>query len=448
MTRRLPDPDQAPLRGGPLEIVFAGERVRAFEGESVAAALFASGTRVLSRSLKYHRPRSFFCMSGHCGGCLVRIDGVPNLRACQTPCSPGLEVAAQNAYPSADIDLLEAVDWFFPRGMNHHTLMTGSKVLNAVANKVVRQLSGLGELPDRAAEAPPPVRAASPDVVVVGGGPAGLAAATAAARRGARTLLVDEQPITGGSLLVDPRHGGGVAAKRVAAARAAGVEILAGGTAIAYFPEDDGGVLAVATAHGLLRITARCHVYATGGYPVNLLFGNNDRPGVLAARAVGRLLVQHGVLAGERIVVVGSGGHEEAAVGYVAALCRALSTAGAEVVAIDQVGTRVLQARGRNWVKAVDVRGPDGKERRIDCDAVAVAAVPAPASEAPRQHGCAVELDPARGGFRVVVHADGRTSVDGVLACGDVCGYVGPDAAARHGERVGETAAAVAAGRS
>ena len=108
----------------------------------------------------------------------------------------------------------------------------------------------------------------------------------------------------------------------------------------------------------------------------------------------------------------------------------------------------VLQARGRRWVKGLDVRGPDGKVRRVDCDAVAVVAVPAPASEGARQHGCAVELAPGRGGFRVIAAADGRTSAAAVVACGDVCGYVGPDEAARHGGRAGATAAAIAAGRS
>ena len=125
-------------------------RVRAFADESIAAAALASGTRVLSRSLKYHRPRTFFCLEGHCSGCLVRLDGVPNLRACQAPCTAGAEVEGQNAFPSAEVDLLGAVDFLFARGMDHHTLMTGSSVLNKLANKVVRQLSGLGKLPDRA----------------------------------------------------------------------------------------------------------------------------------------------------------------------------------------------------------------------------------------------------------------------------------------------------------
>ena len=121
MTRRLPWPADGDVgRGAAIELVFEGSTVRAFAGESVAAALFASGERVMARSLKYHRPRTFFCLSGHCSGCLVRADGVPNLRACQLEARAGMEVHGQNAYPSPDFDVLGAVDFLFAGGMDHH----------------------------------------------------------------------------------------------------------------------------------------------------------------------------------------------------------------------------------------------------------------------------------------------------------------------------------------
>jgi len=435
VTRRLPCSDEQ--RGAAVDLVLEGAPVRAFAGESVAAALFASGRRVLSRSLKYHRPRTLFCMEGHCGGCLVRIDGVPNLRACQTSCVEAREVETQNAYPSAEIDLLGAVDFMFRRGMDHHSLMTGSSILNHLANKVVRQLSGLGKLPSQAPDQQPAVQPLDVDVAVIGGGPAGLAASTAAASAGAATVLIDDQMHLGGSLLADPRFGVAEADRRATAARVAGVRALSGATAIAFYPEDSGGVLAVAAPDGLVRVRARRWVWATGGYPVNLLFHDNDRPGVLAARAVGRLLVQHAILAGERIcVVVGDG-----VVDYAHALSRALRDAGAEVTEV--AAADVDRARGRGWVTGVDLAA---RRRRIDCDVIAVAALPSPASEGPRQQGCQVVLDPARGGFRVVVDGEGRTSAAGVLACGDVCGYMGPAAAADAGARIGAVAAAEARG--
>src|SRR6188474_1918927 len=146
--RRLPDFD----RGSAVSLRVEDQPVRAFDRESVAVALHASGARVLSRSLKYHRPRSFFCLEGHCGGCLMRIDGRPNLRACMERAADGARIEGQNAYPSPSMDVLGAVDWLFPGGMNHHTLMTGSRLLNQVVSKVVRHLSGLGTLPGGSAD--------------------------------------------------------------------------------------------------------------------------------------------------------------------------------------------------------------------------------------------------------------------------------------------------------
>ncbi|HEY0193909.1 MAG TPA: FAD-dependent oxidoreductase, partial [Kofleriaceae bacterium] len=354
-----------------------------------------------------------------------------NLRACQAACEAGAEVSGQNAFPSAEVDLLGAVDFLFSRGMDHHTLATSSSVLNKLANKVVRQLSGLGKLPDQPATHLPGVAVRAVDVCVIGGGPAGLTAATTTARAGKTTILIDDQLRPGGSLRTDPRTGRKLAEQGWSAALAAGVEVLARSTAIGYFPEDDGGVLAVSAPDRLYRIHASQWIWATGGYPVNLPFPDNDRPGVLAARGVGRLLVDHGILAGDRVAIVEV--PEMAA--DATALASALYESGAEVVRIalaNATGTR-----GRGWVSAIDT--PTGK---VDCDLIAVAAVPAPASEGPRQQGCKVVLDPPAGGFRVAVDADGRTSAPGVWACGDVTGYRGPAASAADGARVGANVAA------
>jgi sarcosine oxidase subunit alpha len=428
VARRLPGHDA--VRGEAVELRIADTTVRAFADESIAAAALASGTKVLSRSLKYHRPRTFFCLEGHCSGCLVRLSGVPNLRACLSPCTPGAEVEGQNAFPSAEVDLLGAVDFLFSRGMDHHTLMTGSSVLNKLANKVVRQLSGLGKLPDAPAGELPEVQRYDVDVCVIGGGPAGLEAATQCARAGKSTVIVDDQLRPGGSMRCDPRTGRGAAEASWRAATEAGTAVLARSTAIGFFPEDDGGVLAVAAPERLYRIYAKAWIWATGGYPVNLPFSDNDRPGVIAARAVGRLLVDHGILAGDRVAIV----EVPELADDVTALANALTTAGAEVSRRPLAS--VTGARGRSWVSALQA----GRET-FECDVVAVAAIPAPASEGARQQGCRVVLDPPAGGFRIVVDGDGRTTAPGVWACGDVTGYLGPAASAADGARVGANVA-------
>jgi pyruvate/2-oxoglutarate dehydrogenase complex dihydrolipoamide dehydrogenase (E3) component len=66
-----------------------------------------------------------------------------------------------------------------------------------------------------------------------------------------------------------------------------------------------------------------------------------------------------------------------------------------------------------------------------------VATTPAPASELARQLGAVVSFDLGAGGFAVQVDERFATAAPRVFACGDVTGYVGPEAAARAGAQAG-----------
>jgi sarcosine oxidase, subunit alpha len=438
-------PPGAP-RGPAISLELEGQTVRAFEGEPVAVALYAAGIRLLGRSTKYHRPRGLFCASGHCASCLMRIDGRPNLRACVTPAHAGLRCQRQNAFPDPEVDLLRAADWLFPKGMDHHRLMTGSRLGNELFVKLVRQMGGTGLLPDDPPEELPLATDEVVDVCIVGAGPAGLAAAAAlrSEARGARVLVVDDQDRPGGSLLAEP---GGLAraAQLAAAAEARGAVLWPRATAIAYYPEDgparagawDGppGVLAVARPAGLARISARRFLYATGAYDQNLPVPDNDRPGVLAARAVGRLAFRWGVRPGARVVVATPADQAPAFAAYVQRLVAGLEARGVPCTVLaagTEPGHDVLRGGGLD----------------LDRDALAMAAQPAPASELPRHHRAdpgVVRFDPARGGFCVVTDDRGRCG-PGVFAAGDVTGYLGPEAAGEAGGRVGAHLAASLAG--
>jgi sarcosine oxidase subunit alpha len=439
-------------RGLPCAIDFEGSTVRAFVNEPVAVALYAAGVRTLGRSTKFHRPRGLFCLEGHCASCFLRIDGRPNLRACMTPARPGLRCERQNSFPNAEIDLLAVADWMFPHGMDHHTLLTGNRLANRLLVSVVRQMGGSGTLPDAPTSRRTQPRQEIVDVCVVGAGPAGLTAAGALGRLAprARVLLVDEQAEPGGSWLAEP---GGVQRARAAAdrARAAGTLLLTSATAIGFFPEDHvtsaafdladlanftdladdsiPGTLAVATPEGLIRIAARRFLYATGGYDQNLAFLDNDRPGVISARACGRLAFRHGVRPGRHVAIVGAARlGDRLAVGLAGAGVRA-----DRIHRINPEAERPISANGATALRGLIVADADGRQRRIRADTIAVAAIPAPASELPRQHGADVRLDEALGGFAVVVDGRFQTSVAGVYACGDVAGYAGPDLAAAAG---------------
>ena len=67
----------------------------AVEGESIAAALLASGRRSTRVTARAGEPRGYFCGMGVCHDCLVTADGLPNVRACMTPVKEGLRVEIQ-----------------------------------------------------------------------------------------------------------------------------------------------------------------------------------------------------------------------------------------------------------------------------------------------------------------------------------------------------------------
>src|SRR5256885_15768684 len=105
---------------------FEGQSIPAFEGDSVAAALFAAGRRIFTRSFKYHRPRGLLCCAGRCPNCMMNVDGAPNVRTCVTPARAGMQVRAQNAWPSLETDALAflgRLETVLPVGFYYKTLM-------------------------------------------------------------------------------------------------------------------------------------------------------------------------------------------------------------------------------------------------------------------------------------------------------------------------------------
>ncbi|MDP1799997.1 MAG: (2Fe-2S)-binding protein [Bacteroidota bacterium] len=85
------------IRGKEIEIIVDGESVKAFEGESVAAALFANGQRISRSTTKENSLRGMYCGIGMCFECVMTIDNIPNTRTCQTFVREGMFIETQQA---------------------------------------------------------------------------------------------------------------------------------------------------------------------------------------------------------------------------------------------------------------------------------------------------------------------------------------------------------------
>ena len=83
------------IRGTKISFFFEGREIDAYEGETIAAALWAAGERVARHSPKRKEPRGIFCAIGYCSDCLMVVDGVPNIRTCVTLVEQGMKVEIQ-----------------------------------------------------------------------------------------------------------------------------------------------------------------------------------------------------------------------------------------------------------------------------------------------------------------------------------------------------------------
>lgn len=412
-----------PLRY-PVTLYVDDVPVRAERGEPIAVSLAAAGKLVLGRSAKYHRPRGPVCFGGRCDGCLMRVDGVPNVMTCHATAHEGARVQTQNVLGSAERDVLALTDWFFPEGMDHHHMFTRFSPINRVMRKVARRIAGVGTLPDRPLDPTTP-REEEIDVLVVGGGASGVLAANAAAKRGARTMIVEERRLGGEVALRGerlPPLGPPVALRERTVALGLWCEVGAGFRG--RDREEPARWVLLGDDEGVIRVHARAIVVATGAEEGALPVAGNDRPGVVSALGALRMLA-HGVLIGDRIVFVG----EEDALAVVR---QRLVAAGANEVRtfatheVEVVGGRPAVA----WVR---VRG-----ERVACDAVVTGSAPSAVYALAGQAGAEVRFDGR--GFVVVADDEGRTADGATFAVGRCTGRRGAAAYAQ-AERAGGLAA-------
>ena len=456
MTRLETQPAERIRRDRPIAFSFDGRSVAAFEGDTIASALMASGRNVLSRSFKYHRPRGELCGCGQCSNSLFDVDGFPGVRGCSEPVRAGMRVRHQNAWPSLGFDVMRATDKFggpfTPVGFYYKTFIRPRR-LWPLYEKVLRNAAGLGVLPEQQDEREwrTEYRRRHCDVLVIGGGIAGLSAAVRAAELGADVVLCDDDAEPGGALLATGDHAR--VRQLTEWARAAGVEILSRAPALGYFD----GLVPVWQGDTLHQIRARRHVAATGSIEQPLVFPGNDLPGVMLASGAQRLAACYAVAAGSNAVVATTNDQ-----GLQAAL--ALHRAGVQVAAVADLrpgvgdrrlgadlagagirlfaGATVVRAKGDKHVKRAtiarvdqDGRAVGGSEERIRCDLLAVSGGAIPASSLLLQAGARAAYDPASGRF-----LPGELPA-GVHAAGAVVGHDDPAIAALAGTVAGTEAA-------
>lgn len=324
MMRLQAQPGEVIDRSAPLTFTWNGRRYPGYAGDTIASALAAAGERVFSRSLKYHRPRGLLTVDAHDPGCVVEVDGEPNVPGAHRRVAPGMVVTAQGVWPSLRFDvkaLNRLAGPVLSAGFYYKTFIRPRRLWPRY-ERVLRRFSPGGRVPSTPPAGRYDHRYAHPDVLVAGGGPAGMAAALAAASAGARVMLVDDQPALGGHL----RWGGrddlaALAELRTAVSAADGIEVLTDSVVTGWY---EGGLVSIvqrfapseasprptAPLHGLSDVIERLVkarpaqlVVAAGLIERPYVVAGNDLPGVMLSTAVRRLINLYAVRPGSRAVV-------------------------------------------------------------------------------------------------------------------------------------------------
>ena len=81
--------------GVAVNVTIDGDAFVAREGDSVAAALLASGRTTCRTTPVSGAPRAPYCMMGVCFDCLVVVDGVGNRQGCLVRVAEGMAIETQ-----------------------------------------------------------------------------------------------------------------------------------------------------------------------------------------------------------------------------------------------------------------------------------------------------------------------------------------------------------------
>ncbi len=387
-------------RSRPLRFTFNGKAYTGFQGDTLASALLANGVRLTARSFKYHRPRGIVGAGVEEPSTLVELmgeDASGNCPVTTVPLTEGLVAQAVNCWPSLEFDIgavNQLASRFIPAGFYYKTFKWPNW---HVYEGPIRKAAGLAAAPpEPPAKGHYETRYGHCDVLIAGAGPAGIMAALTTARAGLRVMIADEGTEPGGALLSRRLAIGGtpaldwVAQAIAELAALPNVTHLQNATVWGYREHNYLMVTERAPTNPSLlertwRVRAGHVITATGAIERGLVFGNNDRPGVMLASAVQSYINRYGVAVGKRVVIFTNNNSAysvaadlTAAAVQVAAIVDSRETVPAEARALVpgigiMVGSVVTEARGTRRLRGVAIMAKSGGPARIlSCDLLAV----------------------------------------------------------------------------
>jgi NADPH-dependent 2,4-dienoyl-CoA reductase/sulfur reductase-like enzyme/ferredoxin/bacterioferritin-associated ferredoxin len=339
------------------------EKLTAYQGETIASALFSHHIHTFGHHHKDGSPQGLFCANGQCSQCMVLVDGKP-VKSCVE-----LVVDGQHVEP------LEGLPKLPPPG-------------NYTATSHIPEYQT--------------------PVLIIGGGPSGLSAAIELGKLGVPALLVDDKHRLGGKLVLQTHRFFGSSSAVYAGTRGIdiatklqdelgtypSVEVWINSTALAVFSDQKIGVLKGDETYQLIK--PQVLLVATGARERFLAFQGNTLPGVYGAGAFQTLVNRDLIRPAEALFIIG-GGNVGLIAGYhalqagirVAGLAEALPQCGGYKVHKDKLhrlgvpiftSHTILSANGQDHVNSITIAEIDSKfktlagtDQTFACDCILIA---------------------------------------------------------------------------
>jgi heterotetrameric sarcosine oxidase alpha subunit len=461
-------------RTQPVAFSFDGAKHQGFAGDTLASALLANGRQLVARSFKYHRPRGIMSAGLEEASALVTVGSgaraTPNTLATTEELIDGLEAHSQHCWPSLAFDLGATNQLFaklFSAGFYYKTFMGPGKSPKSwlFYEHFIRRAAGLGA----ASRAPDPDRYESReafcDLLVIGAGPAGLEAARVAAEAGLDVMLAERDFRLGGALLHERDGLEGETTEAWLAQRerqldAPNARVLRRTTVFGLYDNGVAGMVERLVAGAGARerfwvVRAKRIVIAAGAMERPLIFGGNDRPGVMLASAMRAYANRWAVATGSSAVIATNNDSAYAAacdlarVGISTILLDARDTVSnrlrerSKIAGVDlRLGHVPLQAIGRSDVRGVEIGATDGGGTEIlSCNALGMSGGWSPTQHLLSQRGVKPIWNDALAAF-----LPGKSN-EPIRCAGAAAGHWSAEDCARSG-RVAGAEAARALGRS
>ena len=419
-----------------LHFNFNNKKITAYDTDSIASALHAAGVKVFSHSLHHKRARGFFCGIGKCSSCFMTVDEIPNVRSCITPVQENMDVHQQE------------IAGTLPK-----------KPFTRLQKKDINM-----------------------EVVVVGSGPAGMMAALTAVKQGASVLLLDENYRVGGQLIKQSHkffgsqeEKAGIRGIDIATelqkeiTNHKHIEVMLSTSLFGCYQNNSTYELMAIQRHDtnqqLIAIHSKALIFCCGAMENMFAFPNNDLPGVYGAGGVQTLMNVHGVMPGNKVIMIGAG-NVGLIVSYqllqagveVDRVVEAMPTIGGYHVHAAklrrcgvpiQTSHTIKEALGKDKVEGAIIAAVDkcftplpGTEEKVTCDTICIAVGLTPSIRLLEQLGVNTEYIPEAGGTVAIHDANMQTSAPGIYVAGDSSGIEEASTAMIEGELAGCSAAA------